>query len=180
MKIFKGLIIFLVLNSLSFGMPKLPELEKFEKNTEKTMLFTSEKETVTIDVIRLMRKTIMIESKGNPKIKHSVAKGIAQIEPATFRGMNRDKNFRPVYKSIEKKYGVNLTKDWATDTYTNIVAGYAVYRWKMSDKPNWWDMRYKFKSLKNNYEDIEWNIYKIYYNSIKGKTTLKSWDKFSV
>ncbi len=179
-KMYISIIIFFMLKIFSFGICELPELDKFEKKTEKTMLFTSAKDIVTIDVMRLIRKTIMVESECNPRIKHPVAKGITQIEPSTFRNMKSDKNFRTEYKDIEKNYGVNLSKDWATDTYTNIVAAYAVYKWKMMDSPNWWDIRYKFSSLKNNFEDLEWNLYKVYFNSIKGKTTLKRWNRFSV
>lgn len=158
----------------------IPALKKFEKKAEDTMTFESLKEKVDIDLVRLMRKTIMVESDCTPNIKHPVAKGITQIEPATFNGMANDRNFREIFQEIEKRFDVNLKRDWITDPYTNIVAAYAVYRWKMMDVPQWWDKRYNFKQLKDNYSDNEWNLYKVYFNSIAGKTTLNRWNKFDV
>lgn len=172
--------LFLLITAFSFGACNIPELEKFESKTEPNLLFTSKKDMVTIDVKRLIRKTIMVESECNPNIKHPVAKGITQIEPGTFKRMSSDKNFRKTFKGIEEKYEVNLKKNWATDTYTNIVAAYAVYKWKMMDVPKWWDIRHQFAELKDNFHDKEWNLYKVYFNSIAGKTTLKRWDKFEV
>lgn len=158
----------------------IPALKKFEKKAEDTLNFETLKEKVEIDLVRLIRKTIMVESDCTPNIKHPVAKGITQIEPATFNGMANDKNFRPIFQEIEKKFGVNLKKDWIQDPYTNIVAAYAVYKWKLMDVPQWWDKRYDFKQLKNNYSDKEWNLYKVYFNSIAGKTTLNRWNKYDV
>lgn len=172
--------IFLLLATFTLGSCNIPELEKFESKTEPNLLFTSKKDMVTIDVMRLMKKTIMVESECNPNIKHPVAKGIAQIEPHTFKSMSSDKNFRRTFQNIESKYEVNLNKNWSTDTYTNIVAAYAVYKWKMMDVPRWWDIRHQFGALKGNYDDKEWNLYKVYFNSIAGKTTLKRWNQFEV
>ncbi|MGL4403185.1 MAG: hypothetical protein ACRCTS_05650 [Fusobacteriaceae bacterium] len=173
-------VIFLFLASFAFGNCNIPELEKFESKTNPVLVFNTKKEVVKIDVKRLMRKTIMIESNCNPDIKSTVAKGITQIEPGTFKRMSSDKNFRKTFQRIEKNYEVNLKKDWATDTYTNIVAAYAVYKWKMNDVPRWWNIRYKFTQLKNNFHDLEWNLYKVYFNSIAGKTTLKKWNRYEV
>lgn len=175
------MVFLIIISMVGYSACEIPELKKFERKTENSIIFHSEKkEKISIDVTRLMRKTIMVESECNPKIKHPVAKGIAQIEPATFKSMSRDKNFAKKFNEIEKKYGVNLKKNWATDTYTNIVAAYAVYHWKLSDTPEWWDRRRKFTQLKKNYSDKEWNLYKIYYNSIAGKTTLYRWNQFKV
>ncbi|MGL4981113.1 MAG: hypothetical protein ACRC40_04235 [Fusobacteriaceae bacterium] len=176
----KILMIFLIMTTFVFGDCVIPELEKFQSKTDPILIFNSKKEIVEIDVMRLMKKTIMIESNCNPDIKSSVAKGITQIEPATFRKMSLDKNFKKTFQKIEKKYDVNLRKDWSTDTYANIVAAYAVYRWKMNDVPRWWNIRYKFTQLKNNFHDLEWNLYKVYFNSIAGKTTLKKWNRYEV
>lgn len=164
----------------SFQGCDLGALQKFEKKAEETMKFKSPKDKVDIDLVRLMRKTVMVESDCNPNIKHPVAKGVTQIEPATFNGMAKDKNFREKFREIEKRFGVNLKRDWIKDPYTNIVAAYAVYNWKMMDVPHWWDKRYNFKQLSNNYSDKEWNLYKVYYNSIAGKTTLHRWNKYKV
>lgn len=176
----KVLGILLVMSAVAFGSCDIPELKKFESKTEPNLLFSTDKGAVTIDVKRLMRKTIMVESDCRPDIVHPVAKGITQIEAETFNKVIADKNFKKTFESIEKRYGVNMKKNWANDTYTNIVAAYALYRWKMVKVPRWWDIRYKFTQLKNNYHDKEWNLYKIYFNSIAGKTTLKRWDRYEV
>lgn len=169
------------MSTFGFAACEIPELKKFESKTEPSFLFVSKNhEIVSIDFKRLIRKTIMVESECDPKIKHPVAKGITQIEPSTFNAMKNDVNFRSTFIQIQERYGVDLKANWAKDTYTNIVASYAVYRWKMMDTPYWWDLRYGFHSLGKNFHDNEWNLYKIYYNSIEGKTTLKRWQKFSV
>ncbi|MGL5963225.1 MAG: hypothetical protein ACRCZ9_04005 [Fusobacteriaceae bacterium] len=172
--------ILLVMSVMAFGECDIPELKKFESKTEPNLLFSTNKGAVTIDVKRLMRKTIMVESDCRPDISHPVAKGITQIEAETFNEVIKDKEFKSTFNSIEKKYDVNLKKNWANDTYTNIVAAYALYRWKMVTVPRWWDIRYNFTQLKSNYKDKEWNLYKIYFNSIAGKTTLQRWDRYKV
>lgn len=130
---------------------------------------------IIIDQHRLMFNLLRVESNfGSSNISGRIAKGVTQIEPDTFNAMYSDRRFIERRMEIEERYKVNL-KNYEKDEYTNIVSAHAVLEYKVLCNPQWIDI------IKiDNKVDVEWLLYKIYYNSIDGKSTYTKWVSGSI
>lgn len=122
----------------------------------------------TINMDLLLDMTAMMESNyGRDNYKGRYAKTYMQIEPNTAEFyIGRAKTLK---EYIESEIGGELIWDRDIDARHNA---YIIYMSKIETHPHWKDKLIRYFN-----GDVEWYIYKIYYNSIKGKSTYKMWEK---
>lgn len=176
----RKLILILMLSTSVVAVARQPQQEietiqafnKFTLHTPAIEVMYIDGEAVIVDFNRLMYCLLNVESDfGKANLDNAPAIGVAQIEEDTFNGMIKDRRFRDEVEIIEDRYDVKL-KDYNKNEYSNIVAAYAVLKYKIFCAPHW------MNKLKISYRsDVEWMIYKIYYNSIDGATEYKKWSE---
>lgn len=127
-------------------------------------------EVVRIDMHRLLDQTQMIESRGGRDVHRGrVAKTSYQYEIQT---AEHYVNLVPELKSwIEEELGKTLKFNCEEDA-RNIA--YLIYMSKLQYHRDWLD---KFDRYYRETGDVEWAVYKIYWNSIKGATTRRKWNQ---
>lgn len=150
----KYIIYFMLLFQLSYALP----------NQE--IIINNHIYTINMDL--LLDMTAMIESRnGRDNYNGRVVKTYMQIEEETYKFYS---NKVPEFKQyIEEKLGRKLIWDSDRDARYNA---YIIYMGKMQTHSHWKD-----KLIKHFNGDVEWYIYKIYYNSIRGKSTYKKWQQ---
>ncbi|MGL5191071.1 MAG: hypothetical protein ACRC7S_15645 [Cetobacterium sp.] len=119
-----------------------------------------------IDMRNLITQTAMIESNyGRDKYSTRYAKTFMQIEPKTYEYYI---NLSPELKEyMESELGRKLK----LSNENAVFIAYIIYLNKLKVHRSWID---KFKHSYYN-GDNEWYVYKLFYNSIKGKSTYKRW-----
>lgn len=125
-------------------------------------------EVKQINMERLLDLTQMIESRGGrDNYKGRVAKTSYQYELET---VNHYLSLIPDLKAyVESELGREL------DLYSEDDARYVcwlVYMAKLQYHRNWLD---KYNTYYNQSGDVEWAVYKVLWNSIKGASTLNKW-----
>lgn len=171
------LLLMILINSVSFSKYSV---ESIHKDVDK--LFNSIIDSDThnvriginiyeIDLRRLLLQTAMIESNfGRDKYSGRVAKTYLQIEENTAKWYLSQ---QPLLKSyIEEKLGRKL--EWNKDEDAMFVA-YILYMAKFEQHKSWLN---KFRYT-NHFKDgdLEYYVYKIFYNSIAGSSKYSTWKK---
>lgn len=125
----------------------------------------------TLDMRRLLIQTAMIESNfARDKYRGRVAKTYMQIEKDTAKWyLSRVSGLR---NYIEMELGRKLTWDKDEDAMFVVYLLYMSKIFKHSKILN--NEKYLEKYFKNHY-DVDYYIYKLLYNSIKGKSTYEKW-----
>lgn len=119
----------------------------------------------TLDMRRLLIQTAMIESNfARDKYRGRVAKTYMQIEENTAKWYLSQVPEIRTY--IEERLSRKLI--WNKDEDAMFVA-YLIYMSKLHTHPNWIDKYRNSKHFKHG--DIEYFIYKLFFNSIKGVST---------
>lgn len=122
----------------------------------------------TIDMRRLLKMTAMMESRyGTNNYKGRVAKTPMQYELATAN----------YYTKIESELTNYITKELdiplsPSEELTGVCYSYIIYMSKLRWHRDWLDRHSKYL---DDIGDLEWLIYKVLWNSIKGKSTYKKW-----
>lgn len=122
----------------------------------------------TIDLRRLLQMTAMIESRyGTNKYDGRIAKTPMQYELSTA-------DFYTDYMSELTNY---MTKEFdtpysASQELTGIFHSYIIYMGKLQLHHKLLDRYYHYYSDTG---DTEWLVYKVLWNSIKGKSTYDKW-----
>lgn len=122
----------------------------------------------TIDLRRLLQMTAMMESRyGTNNYKGRVAKTPMQYELSTA-------DFYTDYMSELTNY---MAKEFdmpysAYQELTGVFHSYIIYMGKIQLHHKLLDRYYHYYS---DTEDIEWLVYKVLWNSIKGKSTYAKW-----
>lgn len=159
MKKIKYLILGLLLSVSSFGF----EIPRYQELRIKD-------EIVEIDMHRLLALTQMIESRGGKDpFQGRVAKTSFQYEMETAEHYI---NLIPEFKSyIESELGRELK--YGTEEDAPYIS-YLIFMAKFQYHRNWLD---KYYNIYKNTGDIEWTVYKLYWNSVKGASTFKKWNQ---
>lgn len=119
----------------------------------------------------LLLMTAQIESSfGRNKYNGRYAKTYMQLEEDSARHyvkiMPELKNY--IEKNLGRKLQFNTNKD-------AVYIAYILYMSKIQHHYKWID-KYKYR-LYNQHHDVEWFIYKLFYNSVKGASTYTTWVK---
>lgn len=166
-------IIFALVCHLTFSRD-IPEM--IDDNIEKLFSIVGDTQDIrvskykTIDMRKLLKMTAMMESRyGQDKYSGRIAKTPFQIEENTAK--HYLKTVPILRKHIEDKLGRKLI--WNRDEDSVYVA-YLIYMSKMRYHDNW-IKRYWYKAHGDS--DAEYGVYKILYNSLKGKSKYSTWEK---
>lgn len=166
--------IFLI-STISFGY-KYP-VEKIHKDIDTLFSIVSDTHEIKInnnvlklDMKRLMLQTAMIESNfGRDKYRGRLAKTYLQIEEKSAKWyLSQVPELRDY---IEDNIGRKIKWDRDSDA---MFTAYLIYMSKIQQHGNWID---KFRKSKHFVGDLEYYVYKLYYNSIKGASTYSKWVK---
>ncbi|MGL6185573.1 MAG: hypothetical protein ACRC1T_09375 [Clostridium chrysemydis] len=168
------LLLMILINSVSFSKYSV---ENIHKDVDKLFTIVSDTHNVRIgnniydlDLKRLLLQTAMIESNlGRDKYNGRIAKTYMQIEEKTAKWYMSQV---PELKSyIEEELGRKLV--WNKDSDAVFVS-YLIYMSKLQQHHSWLN---KFRHTNHFKGDVEYYIYKIFYNSLKGASTLNRWNK---
>lgn len=169
------LLLMILLNSVSFSKYSY---ENIHKDLDKLFNIVSHthnmrigSNTYNIDLRRLLLQTAMIESNfGRDKYEGRLAKTYLQIEEKTAKWYLSQV---PELKSyIEESLGRELV--WYRDDDA-IYTAYLIYMSKIFKHNKWID---KYRNSKHFSDgDLEYYIYKIFYNSIKGSSKYITWER---
>lgn len=159
MKKIKYLILGLLLSASAFGF----EIPRYQEIMVKD-------EIVEIDMHRLLALTQMVESRGGKDPYHGrVAKTSFQYEMET---AEHYVNLVPEFRSyIESELGRELK--FGSEEDAPYIA-YIIFMAKLQYHRGWLDKYYKYYKETG---DIEWLVYKVYWNSVKGASTYKKWNQ---
>ncbi len=122
----------------------------------------------TIDMRRLLQMTAMVESRyGTNKYTGRVAKSPMQYEPSTAE----------YYTDLQPELTKYITEEldaplFESHELTGVYVTYVTYMSKIQYHKRWLEKYYKYY---RNTGDTEWLIYKVLWNSIKGKSTYQKW-----
>lgn len=122
--------------------------------------------TYDIDMRRLLETTAMVESNyGRDSYHNSHAISPFQYERTTVEWAIR---VAPeLHRHLSHIAGRTLNYRKTEDS---VYYAYLIYFAKMRYHRNWLD---SYAEL----EDVDWDVYKVLYNSVKGKTTFATWKK---
>lgn len=121
-----------------------------------------------IDLKRLMRMTAMVESRfATNKYSGKIAKSAFQYEMATANHYVGIVGELKNYLETEIGREISLTND--NDC---VYVTYLIYMSKLRHHRGWLD---KYYTLFRETGDIEWLVYKVLWNSVKGATTYNKW-----
>ncbi|MGL5752545.1 MAG: hypothetical protein ACRCXT_18560 [Paraclostridium sp.] len=119
-----------------------------------------------IDMRNLITQTAMVESNyGRDKYSNKYAKTFMQIEPKTYEYYV---NLSP---ELKEYFESELGRKLKLSNENAVFIAYIIYLNKLKVHRNWID---KFRKSHYNGNN-EWYVYKLFYNSIKGKSTYKRW-----
>ena len=122
----------------------------------------------SIDMERLLWLTAGMESNfGRDKYTGRVAKTYMQLEPDSAEHYLKIVPQIKVYLQSEINRDINIDRN--SDA---IYISYIFYMSKLQYHFNWID---KYKHIFYETGDLEWFIYKLYFNSVKGHSTFKKW-----
>lgn len=141
-------------------------LSAFEIPATQDIIISGEVKQINME--RLLDLTQMIESRGGrDNYKGRVAKTSYQYELET---VNHYLSLIPDLKAhVESELGREL--DLHSEDDARYVA-WLVYMAKLQYHRNWLD---KYNKYYNQSGDVEWAVYKVMWNSIKGASTLNKW-----
>lgn len=124
--------------------------------------------TYEIDLKRLIKMTAMIESNyGRDNYKNRIAKTYMQIEENTAKCIN---SIPEITNFLEDELNHKIV--W-NQNESAIFTVYLIYLYRLKYCFHWID-KYKYILYQTN--DVEWFIYKLFYNSIHGHSTYKKWN----
>ncbi|MGL5961932.1 MAG: hypothetical protein ACRCZ0_08265 [Cetobacterium sp.] len=164
-------LVFILSGYVSFGFG----YSKKDINRDLDILFTHvninkvvniQGKNYTVNMDKVLRMTAMIESNygGDRARSKAVAKTFMQIEKKSADFYLKQVPKEKAY--LEKRLGRKLIWDSNRDA---IYVSYLIYMSKIKTHPKWLD---KFANTKHfSHGNVNFYIYKLYYNSIKGKTT---------
>lgn len=173
----KIIILLLIISSSLFARMSTEEINKDIESLFKIVNqyqdIRIEDEFYSVDMKRLLEMTHMIESRrGKDNYLGRVAKTSYQIEEQTIN------HYLPLIQDLkcflEKELNRPLIFGREEDA---IYYAYLLYMAKIRFHKNWLDKYYDKYYID---DDIEWFVYKILYNSIKGKSTYKKWKEREV
>lgn len=172
----KIIMLLLIISSLAFGK----SVESINKDIDKLFTIVNQYQDIklkgeyyAVDMKRLLQMTQMIESRGGrDNYLGRIAKTSYQIEEETLN------HYIPLVQDLkcflEKELDRQLIFGEEEDA---IYYAYLLYMAKIRFHKNWIDKYYDKYYVDS---DVEWLIYKILYNSIKGKSTYKKWKEREV
>ena len=166
----KVILIFFTLINLIYSYEKediIKDVDKLFSIMSDTHEIRINNYIVEIDMRQLLLSTAMIESNfGRDNYKGRVAKTYMQIEESTaiwyMSKVPELKNY------LEEQLGRQLIWDRDEDA---VFVSYIIYLTKIQVHYRWID---RFSQTLFN-GDVEWFIYKLYYNSIKGASKYTKW-----
>lgn len=165
------LFLALTINLYSYPINKLHEdvqnLFTFVENTQDIEI---QGQIYTVDLEKLIYLTSGMESRfGQDNYKGRVAKTYMQLEPESAE--HYLKIMPQLRKYVEENIGrkLNIYKDEDA-----IYVAYIFYMAKIQYHFNWID---KYKNIFYSTNDIEWYMYKIFYNSILGHSKFNVWER---
>lgn len=173
----KIIILLLIISSGLFARMSTKEINKDLENLFKIVNqyqdIRIKDEFYSVDMKRLLQMTQMIESRGGrDNYLGKIAKTSYQIEEETLN------HYIPLVQDLkyflEKELDRPLIFGKEDDA---IYYAYLLYMAKIRFHKNWIDKYYDKYYVDS---DVEWLIYKILYNSIKGKSTYKKWKEREV
>lgn len=150
-------------------------IENIHKDLDKLFTIVSESHEVKIGnhIYEVDMRTLLIQTAGmesnfaRDKYSGRVAKTYLQIEEKTAKWYLSQVPELKTYMEIE--LGRKLI--WNKDEDAIFIA-YILYMSKVQQHTSWLN---KFRKSKYFTGDIEWYMYKIFHNSIKGKSKYKKW-----
>ncbi|MGL5984293.1 MAG: hypothetical protein ACRCZ1_03390 [Cetobacterium sp.] len=120
-----------------------------------------------LDMKKLMQVTAMVESSyGTTSYSRRIPKTYMQMEKRS--ALHSLSQGEIIKKKIERRLGRNL--QWDSDKDAMFVA-YIIYTDRLRQNKRW--LRLHTRYFVNG--DVEWYIYKVFFNSIKGSATHKLW-----
>lgn len=158
MRKLKALILGLLLSASAYSLDAIPRYQDLAICDH----------FVSVDMHRLLELTQMIESRGGRDHYHGrVAKTSYQYEMATAEHYIK---LVPEFKKwLESEIGRELQLGKEEDAR---YITYLIYMSKIMYHKNWMD---KFSVYYEETGDIEWCMYKVLWNSIKGASTYSKW-----
>lgn len=174
---FKKIIMFMFfVGTIGYGY-KYPT-EKIHKDMDKLFSIVSDTHEISInnhvlklDMRRLLAQTAMIESNfGRDKYRGRLAKTYLQIEEKSAKWYLSQVPELKEY--IEENIGRKIK--WDSDRDAMFTA-YLLYMSKIQQHGNWIDKFRKSKHFKDG--DLEYYVYKLFYNSIAGASKYSTWKK---
>lgn len=168
----KIIILLLIISSSLFARMSTEEINKDIENLFKIVNQYQDIKIqdcfYSVDMKQLLMMTAQIESRyGKDDYKQRVAKSPFQFEMNTATYYVKQVGILKNYIETElgRKLNVYNEKDCVYTTYL-------IYMAKFRYHFNWLD---KYKHYYTQSNDIEWLVYKVFWNSIKGASTYKKW-----
>ena len=163
----KIIILLMLIPTIAFGYDLERDLNTLFKYVSQTQEITVDGSIYEVDMRRLLVMTMGIESNfGKDKYHGRVAKSPMQFELSTAE--HYVKIIPELRQYLESKIGRKLTfKDRDC-----IYISYLIYMSKLQHHHKWLT-RHKRYFIETG--DIEWLVYKVLWNSIKGASTYKKW-----
>lgn len=158
--------------SYTYDIPDIyRDIDKLFEIVPETQRLKIGSDDVDINVRYLLLMTAMIESNlGRDKYNGRYAKTYLQLEEDSARHYVKIMPELTIF--IENKLGRKLKFNNNKDA---VYIAYILYMAKIQYHYNW-IAKYQNKLYSYN-QDVEWFIYKLYYNSVKGKSTYKTWKR---
>lgn len=123
--------------------------------------------TYEIDLRKLIQMTAIIESNyGRDNYNNRVAKTYMQIEENTAKCIN---SIPEITNFLEDELGHKII--WNQNN-SAVCTVYLIYLYRLKYYFHWIN---KYKDIFYQTNDLEWFIYKLFYNSIHGHSTYKKW-----
>lgn len=163
----KIIMLLLIISSLAFGK----SVESINKDIDKLFTIVNQYQDIKlkgeylrVDLKELLKLTAQVESRyGRDNYKNRVAKGVFQYEMATAIYYVKQVGILKSY--IEEQLGRKIDVNNEDDC---VYITYLIYMSKFRFHFDWLNKYYSYYSETN---DIEWLVYKVFWNSIKGATT---------
>lgn len=173
----KIIILLLIMSSSLFARMSTEEINKDIENLFKIVNqyqdIRIKDEFYSVDMKRLLEMTCMIESRyGTNNYKGRVAKSPFQYEMDTATYYIKQVNILKEYLEYELGREINV--------YNEKDCVYITYLIYMSKFRFHFDWLHKYKHYYTQSNDIEWLVYKVFWNSVKGASTYNKWIERSI
>lgn len=163
----KIFVLFILLSNIVFGYDLERDLNTLFKHVPRIQEIKIDGYVYEIDMQHLLIMTMGVESNfGKDKYKGRIAKSPMQFEMTTAEHYVKIVPELKIY--LESKLNRKLTyndKDCVFITYL-------IYMSKLQYHTEWLT---KYKKILHNTGDVEWLVYKVMWNSIKGASTYNKW-----
>lgn len=144
------------------------DINKLFTLVDKEQQIIIDEQLYVVDMKRLLWLTAGMESNfGRDKYTGRVAKTYMQLEPKSAEHYIKIIPQFRFYLANELNRNINIQK--------NSDAMYVTYLFYMSKIQYHFNWINKYKYIFYETNDLEWFIYKLYFNSIKGQSTYKKW-----